>query len=263
MVAAGANADALYIANHLWNDETVRTAVADAAAEFVGKAIEEPVVLDAGALNEKVGTLIAERKVLKADRKRAKETRAAAPQGSVRRERASEEISSLSATIEATTREIAATRTELTSAEAQAPAVTPCEIPEATASPSVAPTEGDEVVNGASKSELASAFCCSDPEGTDAVEGEPSSTQGRLDGCLAALKELEALGVPMGWPIDPWDWSDPRVPNDLGELAMKLAGLALTAAALSFGAAFWFDLLGKLVNLRNAGTKPKAEESTR
>ncbi len=34
-------------------------------------------------------------------------------------------------------------------------------------------------------------------------------------------------------------------------------GWLITAAAVSLGAPFWFDLLNKLVNLRAAGKKPK------
>lgn len=39
-------------------------------------------------------------------------------------------------------------------------------------------------------------------------------------------------------------------------LGRHLAGFLLTAVAVSFGAPFWFDLLGKLVKLRNAGGQP-------
>jgi hypothetical protein len=37
---------------------------------------------------------------------------------------------------------------------------------------------------------------------------------------------------------------------------VKLLGLALTVAAASVGAPFWFDTLNRLVNLRNTGKKP-------
>jgi hypothetical protein len=37
---------------------------------------------------------------------------------------------------------------------------------------------------------------------------------------------------------------------------IKLLGLALTVAAASVGAPFWFDTLNRLVNLRNTGKKP-------
>jgi hypothetical protein len=38
---------------------------------------------------------------------------------------------------------------------------------------------------------------------------------------------------------------------------LKILGLFLTIVAVSLGAPFWFDLLNKVVNLRNAGNKPK------
>jgi hypothetical protein len=39
-------------------------------------------------------------------------------------------------------------------------------------------------------------------------------------------------------------------------LLFKLIGCAMTALAVSLGAPFWFDLLGRLVNLRATGEKP-------
>jgi len=42
----------------------------------------------------------------------------------------------------------------------------------------------------------------------------------------------------------------------LWEILLKGIGWLITAVALSFGAPFWFDLLGKLVDLRKAGKKP-------
>jgi len=42
----------------------------------------------------------------------------------------------------------------------------------------------------------------------------------------------------------------------LGWLARKLVGLVLTALAISIGAPFWFDLLGRAVNLRSTGPRP-------
>ncbi|GEM_PF-6079345 len=37
----------------------------------------------------------------------------------------------------------------------------------------------------------------------------------------------------------------------------KILGFFLTAIGISFGASFWFDLLGKLINLRSTGPKPE------
>jgi len=39
-------------------------------------------------------------------------------------------------------------------------------------------------------------------------------------------------------------------------LLFKLLGCAMTALAVSLGAPFWFDLFGRLVNLRATGAKP-------
>ena len=41
---------------------------------------------------------------------------------------------------------------------------------------------------------------------------------------------------------------------------LHLLGWLLTAAALSLGAPFWFDLLKKFINLRGAGQKPARED---
>jgi hypothetical protein len=37
------------------------------------------------------------------------------------------------------------------------------------------------------------------------------------------------------------------------------SGLAITAAAASLGAPFWFDVLNRVGSLRNVGNKPKAD----
>jgi hypothetical protein len=57
----------------------------------------------------------------------------------------------------------------------------------------------------------------------------------------------------VGWTTG--DSSDPRAfPGSID--FMKLLGLLLTAAAVSFGAPFWFDALSKLGRLRATG-KPE------
>lgn len=73
---------------------------------------------------------------------------------------------------------------------------------------------------------------------------------------LKAIRTLSAkiyeTKLPLGWRNDTWQ------ENDLGWLE-KIAGLLLTAMAVSLGTPFWFDVLSKLANLRNAGNKPKAQ----
>jgi len=49
--------------------------------------------------------------------------------------------------------------------------------------------------------------------------------------------------------------NNPRVTS------LQVLGWLLTAAALSLGAPFWFDLLNKFMNLRGAGSKPQREDA--
>ena len=55
-----------------------------------------------------------------------------------------------------------------------------------------------------------------------------------------------------------WEGVDLRALS-LYELITKLLGFILTALAISMGAPFWFDLLKKLVNIRNTGARPYEE----
>jgi hypothetical protein len=64
-----------------------------------------------------------------------------------------------------------------------------------------------------------------------------------------ALDRLEATDLPIGW-------SGGNGPDDWGNVPASVAGWLLTAAAVSLGAPFWFDVLNKASNLRSAGKKP-------
>ena len=77
----------------------------------------------------------------------------------------------------------------------------------------------------------------------------------------AAYGNVEALGLPMGWVLeDAADEDDPRrVPGTPGGWLLKLAGLLLTAFAVSQGSPFWFDLLNRFMVIRST-VKP-AEKS--
>jgi hypothetical protein len=76
------------------------------------------------------------------------------------------------------------------------------------------------------------------------VENQPEDSTGSQ-----ALERLDGLGFPIGW-------EEANRPDDATEWVLTAAGWLITAIAVSFGAAFWFDLLGKVSNLRNAGRKP-------
>jgi hypothetical protein len=83
----------------------------------------------------------------------------------------------------------------------------------------------------------------------------------------AEVKALEKTGLAFGWE-DVWFtelatlWSaDPGRACLL--LLSKLAGLVLTAAALTLGAPFWFDMLQRVANIRSVGQsllEQKADE---
>ena len=63
------------------------------------------------------------------------------------------------------------------------------------------------------------------------------------------INKLPDSSLPLGWSSE--DFSRSTYENFI-----KLIGLALSAAAASMGAPFWFDAIGKLVNLRAAGKVP-------
>ena len=79
---------------------------------------------------------------------------------------------------------------------------------------------------------------------------------GTPKGAAAALGELD---IPLGW-------SCRSVTSERGDWAAwaalifrRLAGLLITILALSLGGPFWFEVLGKIVNVRLAGPKPQAK----
>jgi hypothetical protein len=65
--------------------------------------------------------------------------------------------------------------------------------------------------------------------------------------------ELKALKPLLGWTADD-SLSDRR------QWPSRLLGWILSIIAISLGAPFWFDMLNKLMNIRNAGQKPKKSD---
>jgi hypothetical protein len=85
-----------------------------------------------------------------------------------------------------------------------------------------------------------------------------SATPGNSNAPSAATapvsqNELSALGQGMGW-------NQESLRASKTEWAGRLFGWILTIVAISLGAPFWFDLLNKFMNIRNAGDAP--QEST-
>jgi len=67
--------------------------------------------------------------------------------------------------------------------------------------------------------------------------------------------ELQNLDNLLGWETQDKTTSKPD--NAYKFWGWRILGWFLTIVAVSLGAPFWFDLLNKVVNLRNTGVKPK------
>jgi hypothetical protein len=65
------------------------------------------------------------------------------------------------------------------------------------------------------------------------------------------IDEIEQLKLPIGW----------AKANRTGSTWSRLAGWLVTAFALSLGAPFWFDVLGKAARLRNTGNREGTAKS--
>ncbi|AEH08418.1 MULTISPECIES: hypothetical protein [Protofrankia] len=96
--------------------------------------------------------------------------------------------------------------------------------------------------------------------GTTVTSADTPTTNNSEDAAnqaVQAIRDAGALHLPLGWTDAGSDSADPRaVPDDVGGWALKILGWLFTTLALSLGAPFWFDLLGRLVNMRSTGPKP-------
>ena len=69
------------------------------------------------------------------------------------------------------------------------------------------------------------------------------------------VRDVKSLDLPLGWSTDP---KDPRWFDGWAGAVGKVLGLLATALALTLGAPFWFDLLGRVSRLRTTG-KPERQ----
>jgi hypothetical protein len=81
-----------------------------------------------------------------------------------------------------------------------------------------------------------------------AAEGYAKSPPQAAKPIAEITADIGKLGLPIGWPDPEWKPEWPLV-------LRKIFGLLLTALAVSLGAPFWFDLLGRVINVR-ASIKP-------
>jgi hypothetical protein len=92
-----------------------------------------------------------------------------------------------------------------------------------------------------------------DGDQSDLEKAKPNGTEGET--LTTKIDRVRELGLPLGWSTDK---SDPRWPDDTVGWLAKIAGLLATVVALSLGAPFWFDLLGKVSRLKGTGAPPPA-----
>jgi hypothetical protein len=123
-----------------------------------------------------------------------------------------------------------------------------------------------------------------------AASQSSTTSTGPLQNIPALETQLQALNIPFGWTFASFNtngrqcsllslqasqvWGIPgtdsqgqpickrfsNLPTDFISWLLKLMGLVMTALATTQGAPFWFDLLGKLVNVRGTGANPAEKQ---
>ena len=94
-----------------------------------------------------------------------------------------------------------------------------------------------------------------DPAARSAVvaQADAAAKQGQGAEASNAVSKLE---LPLGWKLFKAGSGPQEFPNSAGGIIAKIVGLLLTVAALSLGAPFWYDLLGKFVRVSGTGPRP-------
>ncbi|MCU0546851.1 MAG: hypothetical protein MUE44_32590 [Oscillatoriaceae cyanobacterium Prado104] len=92
------------------------------------------------------------------------------------------------------------------------------------------------------------------------VENNAANRQGNLTNLTRVQSEvdraLDNLALPFGWS-EANKLPKPANRNQLlSALLVKVLGWIISGVAISMGAVFWFDVLSKVINIRNAGKKP-------
>ena len=85
-----------------------------------------------------------------------------------------------------------------------------------------------------------------------AAQAQVAAQAGEVSALEASnIKNLEAF--PIGWDV---------APSSIFDWLKTLLGWIITTAAVSLGAPFWFDLLGKVANLRGSGGQAQARKTS-
>ncbi|HEY2054997.1 MAG TPA: hypothetical protein VGH14_13775 [Solirubrobacterales bacterium] len=87
-------------------------------------------------------------------------------------------------------------------------------------------------------------------EAKTSVAAKEASLEHAGEAASGAYDKLGAMKVPLLWGGE-------NVPSGVSGWGTNVLGWLLTIIAISLGAPFWFDALGKLANLRTTGKKPE------
>jgi hypothetical protein len=84
----------------------------------------------------------------------------------------------------------------------------------------------------------------------DALKQAKNQTEAALRNVREAEMALQSAGLPMGWK----EWPSPI------EWPAKIVGLLVSIFAVSLGAPFWFDVLQRVMRVRQSGVSPREKE---
>jgi hypothetical protein len=84
---------------------------------------------------------------------------------------------------------------------------------------------------------------------------QTGGTETRADAAAKCVDQVNEFGLPLGWSHE----TSPH--NVFWDGLGKVLGLLVTAFALTLGAPFWFDLLGKVSRLRGSGPREATSDS--
>ncbi|XZN91239.1 MAG: hypothetical protein ACM65M_27230 [Microcoleus sp.] len=94
------------------------------------------------------------------------------------------------------------------------------------------------------------------------------NTPAKLDNLTNLTKVQNEVGIALDNLAVPFGWSEPnRLEIDpegnvlWPAFLAKVFGWILSGVAISMGAVFWFDVLSKIINIRNAGKKPPSTDT--
>ena len=96
----------------------------------------------------------------------------------------------------------------------------------------------------------------------EVLEDGTTLTPDQRDLIAQLVEQTRALQLPLGWTLcKPTEDPQCRWPQDAAGWGTKALGLVITAAAVSLGAPFWFDILSKIVRIRTTGPPPKKQDA--